>query len=322
MSDAHKARHLRVPGPPDPHRRHDPLPWHRPKPPDEDPEALQRVQKILASHSYRLAEADPEFLSRDAARGVRLQLEYLKPEILLEEFGIRYTIVVFGSTRIGEPGAAARNVEALRAAQAAAPADAAIARRLAVAERILAKSHYYEVAREFGALVGTACESAPDGSKIMIMTGGGPGMMEAANRGAFDVGAKSLGLNIDLPHEQYPNPYVAPELCFRFHYFALRKLHFLLRARALVAFPGGFGTFDELFEVLTLVQTRKIKPLPVVLVGESYWRRAVDFDFLVEEGTIDPEDRELFWFAESASEIWDGILDWHRACGEPLELGT
>lgn len=147
-------------------------------------------------------------------------------------------------------------------------------------------------------------------------------MMEAANRGAFDVGAKSLGLNIDLPHEQYPNPYVAPELCFRFHYFALRKLHFLLRARALVAFPGGFGTFDELFEVLTLVQTRKIKPLPVVLVGESYWRRAVDFDFLVEEGTIDPEDRELFWFAESASEIWDGILDWHRACGEPLELGT
>jgi uncharacterized protein (TIGR00730 family) len=322
MGDKQKSQDVRFPSPPDPHRRQEPLPWQRPKPPEEDPEALQRVQKILQSHAYQLAEADPEFLGRDEARGVRLQLEYLKPETLLEGLGIRYAVVVFGSTRIPEPGAAARNVEALRAAQAAQPGDAAIARRLAVAERILAKSHYYEVARELGRLVGTACERAPEGSKIMIMTGGGPGMMEAANRGAFDVGAKSLGLNINLPHEQYPNPYITPELCFRFHYFALRKLHFLLRARALVAFPGGYGTFDELFEVLTLVQTRKIKPLPVVLVGESYWRRAVDFDFLVEEGTIDSEDRQLFWFAESAGEIWNGILDWHRACGEPLALDT
>ena len=147
-------------------------------------------------------------------------------------------------------------------------------------------------------------------------------MMEAANRGAFDVGAKSVGLNISLPHEQYPNPYVTPELCFNFHYFALRKLHFLLRAKALVAFPGGYGTFDELFEVLTLVQTRKIKPIPVVLVGEAYWRRAVDIDFLVDEGVIDPEDRELFWFAETAQEIWDGILHWHDAAGETLHAAT
>jgi uncharacterized protein (TIGR00730 family) len=154
------------------------------------------------------------------------------------------------------------------------------------------------------------------------MTGGGPGMMEAANRGAFDVGAKSVGLNISLPHEQYPNPYVTPELCFSFHYFALRKLHFLLRAKALVAFPGGYGTLDELFEVLTLIQTRKIKPIPVVLVGEAYWRRAVDFDFLVHEGVIDVEDRELFWFAETAQEIWNGILRWHDASGEPLHAAS
>ena len=322
MSDTQHSPHIRIPTPPHPQRRREPLPSQRPKAPEEDPEALRRVQRILESHSYRLAEADPEFLSRDEARGLRLQLEYLKPETLLDDHSIRHTIVVFGSTRICEPGAARRNVEALRAAQAAAAGDEAITRRLAIAERILAKSHYYEVARELGRLVGEACEKAADRSKVMILTGGGPGMMEAANRGAFDVGAKSLGLNISLPHEQYPNPYITPELCFRFHYFALRKLHFLLRARALVAFPGGYGTFDELFEVLTLVQTRKIKPLPVVLVGENYWRRAVDFDFLVDEGTIDPEDRELFWFAESAREIWDGILHWHRACGEPLDLDT
>ena len=150
------------------------------------------------------------------------------------------------------------------------------------------------------------------------MTGGGPGLMEAANRGACDVGAKSVGLNINLPYEQFPNPYITPDLCFRFHYFALRKMHLLLRAKALVAFPGGYGTLDELFEVLTLIQTRKIKPFPIALVGEAYWRRAVDLDFLVDEGTIDPEDRELFWFAESATEIWDGILHWYQMSGEAL----
>jgi uncharacterized protein (TIGR00730 family) len=244
----------------------------------------------------------------------------IKPELLLQEHGIRDTIVVYGSTRIPEPVVAARNVEALRRALKANPGDRDVARKLEVAERILAKSHYYDVARAFGRLVGA--NSAQDGtrSQAVIMTGGGPGIMEAANRGAFDAGAKSVGLNISLPHEQYPNPYITPELCLRFHYFALRKLHLLLRAKALVAFPGGYGTFDELFEVLTLVQTRKIRPLPIVLVGEDYWRHAFDMEFLVDEGVIDPEDRELFWFAETATEIWNGIRHWHDASGASLEL--
>ena len=150
------------------------------------------------------------------------------------------------------------------------------------------------------------------------MTGGGPGIMEAANRGAYDAGLKTVGLNISLPHEQYPNPYITPELCFHFHYFALRKMHFLLRARALVALPGGFGTFDELFETLTLIQTRKIKPVPVVLIGKKYWKQVLDIDFMVDEGVIDPEDRELFWYAETAQEAWEGIINWHRNNKTPL----
>ena len=247
-------------------------------------------------------------------------LSTLSRRLSFEEHAIRDTVVVYGSTRILEPAAAQRNVEAARQALETDAHDSILVRKLAVAERILAKSRYYEVAREFGRLVGSCCDS--DGSRLVITTGGGPGMMEAANRGAFEVGAKSVGLNINLPHEQYPNPYITPELCFRFHYFALRKMHLLQRAKALVAFPGGFGTIDELFEVLTLVQTRKIKPVPIVLVGEDYWRRAVDVGFLADEGTIDAEDRELFWFAETADEIWNSILDWYDACGAPLGLSS
>jgi uncharacterized protein (TIGR00730 family) len=155
-------------------------------------------------------------------------------------------------------------------------------------------------------------------NRMVVITGGGPGIMEAANRGAFEAGAKSIGLNIDLPLEQYPNPYISPELCFRFRYFALRKMHFLRRARALVAFPGGFGTMDELFETLTLIQTRTIMPVPVVLINRDYWQRAVDFDFLLDEGVIDDEDRDIFWYAETAQEAWQGILNWHEQSGEPL----
>ena len=306
-----------IPTPAHPHRRREALPWQRPKAIEEDPEAMRRVQAILRSPSYRTADTDTEFLAEDDLRGVRLQIDYLKPELLLREHEIEQTIVVFGSTRIREPAAALRMVQELRALVEVDTNNGELRRRLAVAERIQAKSRYYEVAREFGRLVATANQGACK-RRTAIMTGGGPGMMEAANRGAFDVGAKSVGLNISLPHEQYPNPYVTPELCFSFHYFALRKLHLLQRAKALGAFPGGYGTLDELFEVLTLIQTRKIKPIPVVLVCEAYWRRAIDIDFLVDEGAIDSEDRELFWFAETAEEIWNGIVRWHDASGEPL----
>ncbi|MGE0810202.1 MAG: TIGR00730 family Rossman fold protein [Immundisolibacter sp.] len=306
----------RVPPPP-PGERERPLPEQQPKSATEDPDAPRRVLEILDSPSYRVADQDPEFLGLDNTRGLRLHVDYLKPELLLREHGIRHAIVVFGGTRIHEPVAAARDVEACRAALAADPANTDLARQLAIAERRAAKAHYYDVAREFGALVGRSGDG-PQDCRVVVMTGGGPGIMEAANRGAFDVGAKSVGLNITLPREQFPNPYITPQLCFRFHYFALRKLHFLQRARALVAFPGGYGTLDELFETLTLVQTRKIRPVPVVLVGESYWRRAIDFDFLVDEGVIDPEDRELFWYAETADDIWTGIQRWHAENGGSL----
>ncbi len=294
-----------------------PLPWQHCKPVTEDPQAPARVQAIMNHPSYRQADHDLDFLGMDQTRTVRLQIDYLKPELILAEQGVKHTIVVFGSTRLREPLTAQLEVDGLQHELARTPDNVQVQNRLAVAQRLLAKSHYYTVARELGRLIGTAGKG-PDDPSIMLMTGGGPGAMEAANRGAFDVGARSIGLNITLPHEQYPNPYISPELCFRFHYFAMRKLHFLLRARALVAFPGGYGTFDELFETLTLIQTRKIKPVPVVLVGEEYWRRAVDFDYLVAEGVIEPEDRELFWYAETADEIWQGILSWHQANGTPL----
>ncbi len=302
---------------PPPDSRLAPLPGQAPRPVAHDPDALARVQTILDSASYRIADQDPDFLSLEDTRGLRLQVDYLKPELLLRKHGIAHTIVVYGGTRISEPAVADRDLAAHKAALQADPDNIELAHALETAQRRRDKSAYYDVARELGRLIGESGEGPRD-CRVVVMTGGGPGIMEAANRGAFDVGAKSVGLNISLPHEQFPNPYITPELCFRFHYFALRKLHFMQRARALVAFPGGYGTFDELFETLTLIQTRKIQPVPVVLVGESYWRRAVDFDFLVDEGLIDPEDRDLFWYAETAPEIWDGIQRWHEANGGSL----
>jgi uncharacterized protein (TIGR00730 family) len=305
------------PSPSDAPPRREPLPWEEPKPAVDDPQAPERVRELLASPTYRQADKDLDFLESDETRGVRLQIDYLKPELELRRLGVEHTIVVFGGTRIREPAAAARRVLALRAALEAAPGDPELERQLAIAERVKAKSHYYDVARQLGRLVGQ-CRGGGLDCRLLLMTGGGPGIMEAANRGAHDVGAPSVGLNIALPREQFPNPYMSTGLCFRFHYFAMRKLHFLLRARALVAFPGGYGTFDEVFETLTLVQTRTIAPVPVVLVGESYWRRAVDFDFLVDEGVIEREDRDLFWYAESAEEVWQSILAWHERRGYPL----
>lgn len=267
----------------------------------------------MRSDEYKLADEDVSFLRGDDTRAVRLQLDYLKAETLLRTHRIMHSIVVFGSTRIVEPNAAQRKVDALVADMQNAAPTKETDRALRIARRILAKSRYYDVAREFGRIVGAAEQT--NGEKLVLVTGGGPGLMEAASRGAYDVEATNVGLNITLPHEQFPNPYVTQGFCFRFHYFAVRKLHFLLRARALVVFPGGFGTLDELFETLTLIQTRKIKPLPVILVGEDYWRGVFDPDFLTDEGVIDPEDRNLFWFAETAREIWDDIQCWYDRAG-------
>ena len=306
-----------IPMPPHPEHRREPLPEFQPKTFEEDPGAPVRIQTLLDAPSYRRADQDVDFLERDEAHGLRLHLDYLKPELLLTEQGVRHTIVVFGSTRISEPATAQRRVERLQQQLQENPDDLDVQRKLKVARRILDKSHFYTVAREFGRLVGESGDGSQD-CRLVVMTGGGPGIMEAANRGAFDAGAKTIGLNIDLPHEQYPNPYISPELCFSFRYFALRKMHFLQRARALVAFPGGFGTMDELFETLTLIQTRTIKPVPIILIGRQYWERAIDFDFLLDEGVIDSEDRDSFWIAETAEEAWQGILDWYEQCGEPL----
>jgi len=296
--------------------RQEPLPWQKPKSQEDDPEAWQRLQAIISNPGYLQPDEDINFLGRsDSTRGVRLQLDYLKAESLLKQHGIKHTIVSFGSTRIREPGAIRRDLAEIKDLLEKDPENSKILKKISVLEKLLHKSRYYDVAHEFGELVGKAGKGADD-NRVMLVTGGGPGIMEASNRGAFDAGSKSIGLNINLPHEQFPNPYISPELCFQFRYFAIRKLHFLLRARALVAFPGGFGTFDELFETLTLIQTRKIAPLPVVLVGKEFWSKAFDVDFLAAEGVIDAEDKELFWFAEDANEIWQGLHHWYAAAGE------
>lgn len=263
--------------------------------------------RIVASASHTRADRDLQLLARPELRAVRLELEYLKPELAFEDLGVELTIVVFGGTRLLEPEVARRRLAEAEAAASDAERDAGVARARAALEQ----SRYYEIGRELGRLIGCHGEG-PGDNRLVVMTGGGPGGMEAVNRGALEVGAASVGLNIALPREQQPNPYLTPELSFQFRYFALRKLHFMLRARALVALPGGYGTFDELFGTLCLIQTHKRSPLPVILVGESFWRRAVGFDFLVEEGMIDAADLDLFAFAETAQETWEQILGWYE----------
>ena len=258
----------------------------------------------LAPDAYRLAFADPEFLLRRETRGIRFQLEMLKPELDLQQAGVANTIVVYGSARFPSPEQAK---EQLAAARASGDAEA-----IRLAERGDRNSLYYEAAREFGRIVAGYSQRLPQDEKLYICTGGGPGVMEAANRGAFDAGMPTVGLNIALPHEQSANPYVTPELCFKFHYFALRKMHFMMRAKALVAFPGGFGTLDELFEVLTLVQTRKAKPVPIVLYGRDYWHRLLNWEVLVEEGAISPEDLQLFTVVDEPAHAWDLIRNFYK----------
>jgi len=245
------------------------------------------------SEAYKLAFQDTDFLLREDLRPVRFQLELLKPELLMNEAKIGSTFVFYGSARIPEPSLADALV-----------AGATDDRQRAIAERLKAKSHYYNVAREL-AQIASSCECDDEGERqFVVCSGGGPSVMEAANRGALDAGAESIGLNIVLPHEQLPNRYVTPDLSFQFHYFALRKMHFLLRARAVAVFPGGYGTFDEFFELLTLIQTGKVRPLPVLLFGKEFWTKVINFEALVDEGVIAPHDLDIFHWCEDAKEAW------------------
>ena len=276
----------------------------------DDAAAAAQSKTILPQTSdpaYRLAYQDPDFLLREDLRPVRFQLELMKPEVLQEEAGIGSTFVMYGSARIPSPERADMLVEA---------AKTDTQRR--IAERLKAKSHYYEVARELGRLASKAPLGQDGKRQFVVCSGGGPAIMEAANRGAADVGAESVGLNIVLPFEQAPNQYVTPHLSFNFHYFALRKMHFLIRARAVAVFPGGFGTFDEFFELLTLVQTGKTSVLPILLYGKEFWNRVVNFDALVEEGVVAPQDLDLFRFCETAEEGWAYVQDFYREHKEPL----
>ena len=258
--------------------------------------------------AYRLAFQDMDFLLREDLRPVRFQLELLKPELLLDEARIASTFVFYGSARIPEPEKADTLVEA-----------AATDHQRRIAERLRAKAKYYDEARRLAQIASRVERDAEGLRQFVVCSGGGPSIMEAANRGAADEGQESIGLNIVLPHEQMPNPYVTPSLSFQFHYFALRKMHFLLRARAVAVFPGGFGTFDESFELLTLVQTGKVKPLPIIFFGREFWERVVNFEALVEEGVISPRDLDLFTFCETAEEAWECIRRHYAETGPALE---
>lgn len=262
------------------------------------------------SPSFVRADQDPEFLSRDELRAIRLQLEWFKPELIQQDEGITSTIVVFGSARVPDPQQAAHNLQRAKQDLAKNSDDPDLQHAVAIAQNQVTLSHYYTVAREFGRLVSSTCQ-VEGRCEYVVVTGGGPGIMEAANRGAHDVRAKSIGLNISLPHEQEPNPFISPNLTFQFRYFALRKMHFLLRAKALVAFPGGYGTLDELFETLTLLQTGKVTDVSVILVGKRFWEQVINWNYLVDSGLISPEDLNLFHYAETAQEAWTFIVRNH-----------
>jgi uncharacterized protein (TIGR00730 family) len=274
-----------------------------------DPVAANR-EAILKSPSYRLAEIDIEFLKRPENRPLRMQLELLKTETLLREHKVESTVVVFGGTQIVPRAQAEAIVNEAELNLKQSPQDAKLKRALTRAKSVLDKCHFYEEAREFARLVTRKCQAGGP-CKLVIMTGGGPGIMEAANRGAFEEGGKSVGLNIDLPHEQEPNPYITPELCFQFHYFAMRKFHFILRTAALVIFPGGYGTLDELFETLCLRQTQRMQHIPIILFGRSYWESIIDFERLADEGVIQDDDLKLIEYAETPEEAWKIIAAFH-----------
>ena len=275
------------------------------------PEVEKNRQAILRSPGYRKAEIDIDFLGRAGQRPIRMQLELHKVETLLRENKIDSTIVVFGGTQIVEKHIADARLSAAQEALAENPTDHRAQRNLIRAQSVIAKTRFYDDAREFSRLVSSSCQTNGK-CNFVIATGGGPGIMEAANRGAFEIGAKSIGFNIELPHEQEPNPYITPELCFQFNYFALRKFHFILRAAALVVFPGGFGTLDELFNTLTLRQTGRMQEIPIILYGREYWTNTVDFQYLADQGVIADDDVELCYFAETPAEAWKIIADFHH----------
>ena len=261
--------------------------------------------------AYRLAFRDTDFLLREELRPVRFQLELLKPEMLLDEAGVGSTLVMYGSARIPPPESVAVALEGAK--------ELPVEERLVI-ERLAEKAKYYAEAYKLARLVSEMAIIENGMRQFVVCSGGGPSIMEAANRGASDAGAESIGLNIVLPHEQAPNPYVTPYLSFQFHYFALRKMHFLMRARAVAVFPGGFGTFDEMFELLTLIQTGKMKPIPVLLFGKDFWTRVIDFGALAREGTISPEDLELFTWCETADEAWGHIADFYQIDRQPARV--
>jgi len=255
------------------------------------------------SPSYKLAYQDEDFLLRDELRPIRLQLELIKPELVQQEHNIETTVVIYGSARIPDPERAREGLERIEKEAQEAGDTLDIRKKMAKARNAVKRSRYYEEARKLGHLISVNTEE----DKLVVVTGGGPGIMEAANRGAYESGRQSMGMNIVLPFEQRPNPYVTPELSFQFHYFAIRKMHLLMRAKSLVAFPGGFGTMDELFETLTLIQTKKIKPIPVLLFGKDFWKKIINFNALVEEGVVAEKDLNIFQFVETAEEAWEII---------------
>jgi uncharacterized protein (TIGR00730 family) len=264
------------------------------------------LRRILGSPTYLRAYEDIALLHRVDLRAVRLQLEAMKAEIVQDEEDVRSTLVFFGGARIRTPEDATEQLKSAQLKAAKDPGNTKLAEDVKIAENLLAMSPFYDEARKLARIVSLHGQAA-DVLDLVICTGGGPGIMEAGNRGAFEAGKKSIGLNITLPHEQVPNAYITPELCFQFHYFAIRKMHFLMRAKAAVFFPGGFGTMDELFETLTLIQTGKMDRVPLILVGKDFWNRLIDWEFFRLAGTISPEDVELFSFCDTAEEAWDVI---------------
>lgn len=269
-------------------------------------EADALSQNLQSHPSYRLAFTDKDFLMQDNMRAARLQLEYLKPQLVMEQHNVEATLVIFGSARFLSPEVATERLEQAKQALALAPADEGVQKQHKVALRHVKNSRYYTDAQRFAHMATEHSKRNPHES-VMVISGGGPGVMEAANRGAYEAGGQSIGLNIVLPHEQRPNPYITPDFCFQFHYFAIRKMHFLQRARALVAFPGGFGTLDELFETLTLVQTGKARKVPVILFDKEFWTRLINFDLLVEEGLINEKDLDLIQFVDTPEEAWQAL---------------